>query len=88
MGFLKFDRFVLAPNELVGSENWIVHITYDQESIPNVVYFLGILLCSEMKEIQCLTMPQLHIWTLPQKHSYRPKPNYLLFHLDTSRLIL
>ncbi len=39
-GFLKFDRLVLAPNVLSGSENWLVHLTYDQELITKVVYFL------------------------------------------------
>ncbi len=66
-GFLKFDRLVLARNVLVGSENRLVRLSYNQESIPNVVYIFGIFMCSEMKEIQCLTIPQSHVWTLPQK---------------------
>ncbi len=88
IGFLTFDRLIFAPNVLIGSENWLVRLCYNQESIPNVVYIFRIFLCSEMKGVQCLIMPQLHIWTLPQKHGYRPKTNYLLFHLDTSQLIL
>ncbi len=61
-GFLKFDRLVLAPNMLIGSENWLVHLSYDQKSI---IYecdiFFGNFLYSEMREIQCLNMPQLHV---------------------------
>ncbi len=86
--FLKFDLLILTPNVLVGSENWLVSLSYDQESISKVVNFFGIFLCSEMKRIQCLTMPLLRVWILPQKLGYRPKTNYLLFHLNTSRFIL
>ncbi len=39
-GFLKFDRLVLTSTVLVGSENWLVRLFYNRESIPNVVYFL------------------------------------------------
>ncbi len=79
---------VLAHNALIGSENWLVCLSYDQESIPNVLYFSGIFLYSEMKEIQGLTMPQLRVWMLPQKHGHSPKTNYLLIiSLDISRLI-
>ncbi len=76
-GFSKFDCLVLAPNTLIGSENWLVCLSYDQESIPKVLYFFGVFLCSKMKEIQCLIMPQLRVWMLPQNHGYRPKTNYL-----------
>ncbi len=74
-GFVKFDCFVLAPNLLVSSENWLVCISYDQESIPNMVYFFGIFLYSNMKEMRCLMVAQLYVWMLSQKQGYRPKTN-------------
>ncbi len=48
-GFSKFNRLVLAPNVLIGSENWLVCLSYDQESIPNVIYSFGTFLCLDMK---------------------------------------
>ncbi len=54
-GFLKFGHLVLTPKVLVGSENWLVCLSYDQESIQNMAYFFENFLCLDMKEIRCLS---------------------------------
>ncbi len=81
--FLKFNRLILVPKVLVGSENWLVCLSYDQESIRNVVNFFGVLMCSNMKEIRCLTMSHLHVWMLPQENGYPPKTNFFIYFVWT-----
>ncbi len=88
-GFLKFGCLVLAPNVLVGSENWLLCLSYNQESILNVVYFfwnfseLGYEgdTVSDNASAPCLNVATKK-W-LSSKNKF-----FHQFHLDTSRMIL
>ncbi len=67
-GFLEFDLLVLAPNMFIGSENWLLCLSYDQTQFLTVTHYL---FCSLIlwKSAKCLcnhkrTHGRLHMRTL------------------------
>ncbi len=87
-GFLKFDRLVLAPNVFIGSNNWLVCLSYNQESIPKVVYFFEFFCAWKWKKYSvwpCFS--SMFEYCHRNMVIVQKQIIYLLFHLDTSRLI-